>query len=119
LVPTLEGAGPFTVFAPTNEAFAALPAGVLANFLKPENKADLVKLLTYHVVSGKILAASITNNEVINTVQGQRLIARLSDGKVFLQDMVFERNLSQVIQANVNASNGVVHVINKVLMPAF
>jgi uncharacterized surface protein with fasciclin (FAS1) repeats len=117
LVETLESAGPFTVFAPTNEAFAALPEGVLANLLKPENKAALVKILTYHVVAAKVLAASIKDRQQIKTVEGQDVEARVVDGNVFLQDRIFEPKLAEVIQADVEASNGVVHVINKVLLP--
>jgi uncharacterized surface protein with fasciclin (FAS1) repeats len=119
LVETLESAGPFTVFAPTNEAFAALPEGVLAKLLEPENKAELVKILTYHVAAGKVLAASIKDRGLIKTVEGQEVETRVIDGKVFLQDRrnETESDLSQVIQADVEASNGVVHVINKVLLP--
>jgi uncharacterized surface protein with fasciclin (FAS1) repeats len=120
LVDTLEGAGPFTVFAPTNEAFAALPEGVLANLLKPENKAELVKILTYHVAAGKVLAASITQGELIKTVEGGSLKAFIQEGppkNVFLQDGS-NQPLAFVTQADVLASNGVVHVINKVLLPA-
>ena len=117
LVETLESAGPFTVFAPTNEAFAALPEGVLAKLLEPENKAELVKILTYHVAAGKVLAASIKDRQQIKTVEGQDVEARVVDGNVFLQDRIFEPKLAEVIEADVEASNGVVHVINKVLLP--
>jgi uncharacterized surface protein with fasciclin (FAS1) repeats len=106
------------VFAPTNEAFAALPAGLLAKLLEPENKAELVKILTYHVVAGKVLAGSNKDRQLIKTVEGEQIEARVIDGKVFLQDRLFERDdLYEVIQADVEASTGVVHVINKVILP--
>ena len=108
LVDTLSGAGPFTVFAPTNEAFAALPAGVLANLLKPENKAQLVDLLTYHVVSGAVLSKDIINGERLKTVEGKYVTATVNRTGVFI-------NNAQVTTADVVATNGVVHIVDAVL----
>ena len=110
LVGTLSGTGPFTVFAPTNEAFAALPAGVLANLLKPENKAELVDLLTYHVAAGDVQAEDITDQEQIKTLEGDEVTARKSPGSIFI-------NSAKVIGADNDASNGVVHIIDGVLIP--
>jgi len=110
LVNTLSGNGPFTVFAPTNEAFAALPASVLANLLKPENKAQLVDILTYHVASGAVHAKDITDGEMIKTVEGKSVTARVSGDNIFI-------NSAKVVTADVDASNGVVHIIDAVLMP--
>ena len=109
LVDTLSGAGPFTVFAPTNEAFAALPAGTLSNLLKPANKAQLVDLLTYHVVSGSVHAKDITNYEQIRTIEGNVVTAISNTTGVFI-------NNAQVTTADVDATNGVVHIINAVLI---
>jgi uncharacterized surface protein with fasciclin (FAS1) repeats len=108
LVTTLQGDGPFTVFAPTNEAFAALPAGVLDALLLPENKAVLAQILTYHVVSGTVLAADITDGDV-PTVEGQNLTLSTVGGVTV--------NGVPVVTADVMASNGVVHVIGSVLLP--
>merc|ERR1712166_358134 len=110
LVDTLSGKGPFTVFAPTNEAFAALPAGTLANLLKPENKAQLVDLLTYHVVSGDVHAKDITDMEMIKTVEGKNVTARVTSGGILI-------NSAKVVTADVDASNGVIHIIDAVPMP--
>jgi len=114
LVDTLSGPGPFTVFAPTNEAFAALPAGTVANLLKPENKAALVDVLTYHVVSvGAVFSKDIINGEIFPTVEGKTLTATLRGlfkNTVFIND-------AKVTTADVAASNGVVHIIDKVLLP--
>jgi uncharacterized surface protein with fasciclin (FAS1) repeats len=110
LVDTLKGKGPFTVFAPTNEAFAALPKGTVENLLKPENKAQLVKVLTYHVVAGNVKAADVVKLKGAKTVEGGEVKITVKDGKVFI-------NESEVIKADINCSNGVVHVINKVLLP--
>lgn len=122
LVETLEGEGPFTVFAPTNDAFAKLPAGTVDNLLKPENKATLTAVLTYHVVAGEFKAAAVieainANNGsyTVPTVQGGSLTASLSDGKVVLTDE--NGNKSTVIMADVEASNGVIHAIDTVVMP--
>jgi len=111
LVETLNGEGPFTVFAPTNEAFAALPAGVLDALLLPENKDALVKILTYHVVPGTVLAADIADGDVvIATVEGQNVLFSTSNGvTVNGFDVLFE---------DVIAGNGVIHVIDAVLVPA-
>merc|ERR1740133_784018 len=109
LVNTLSGKGPFTVFAPTNEAFSALPAGVLANLLKPENKAQLVDILTYHVAPGDVHAKDLTDMEMIPTVEGKSVIARVGSS-IFI-------NSAKVTAADNDASNGVVHIIDSVLMP--
>jgi uncharacterized surface protein with fasciclin (FAS1) repeats len=111
LVGTLSGSGPFTVFAPTNEAFAALPAGLVTNLLKPENKAELVDLLTYHVASGDVHAKDLSDKEMIKTVEGKDVTVRLSGKSVLI-------NTAKVITADVDASNGVVHIIDAVLIPA-
>ncbi len=110
LVDTLKGDGPFTVFAPTDEAFAKLPAGTVENLLKPENKATLVKILTYHVVSGKVLAADVVKLKSAKTVQGQNVKIKAKGGKVML-------NKSNVVKTDIMTSNGVIHVIDTVLMP--
>ena len=110
LVETLQGAGPFTVFAPTNEAFAALPAGTVENLLKPENKDQLIAVLTYHVVAAKVMSTDLKNGQKAGTVQG-------SDVKVSISDMGVMIDEAKVIAADVKASNGVVHVINKVILP--
>ena len=110
LVKTLSGKGPFTVFAPTNEAFAALPAGALAYLLKPENKAQLDAVLTYHVVSGKIRGQDLLDGEKITTVEGQKLSVRLLGKEIFI-------NSAKVTIGDVNASNGIVHIIDGVLIP--
>ena len=122
LVETLKGPGPFTVFAPTNEAFAALPAGTVDTLLKPENKATLTKVLTYHVVAGKFDAAAILKMikdgkgmAKIKTVEGGTLTAKTAGGKVMVTDEKGET--AEVTIANVMQSNGVIHVVNKVLMP--
>lgn len=122
LVTTLQGAGPFTVFAPTNTAFAKLPAGTVDNLLKPENKATLAKILTYHVVAGKVAAADLVKMiqdgkgmTSVKTVAGGTLQATLVDGKVVLKDE--KGGTSTVTIADVNQSNGVIHVVDTVLMP--
>ena len=108
LVETLSGAGPFTVFAPTDEAFAALPAGVLDALLLPENKATLAKILTYHVVSGMVMAADVTDGDVA-TVEGQTIKLSTMDGVTV--------NGAKVVAADVAASNGVIHAIDAVILP--
>jgi uncharacterized surface protein with fasciclin (FAS1) repeats len=122
LAETLNSDGPFTVFAPTNDAFAKLPAGTLETLLKPENKDMLTKILTYHVVAGKFDAAAVTaaikeNNNafVIKTVQGETLTAMVMDGNVMLKDA--NGNTSTVIMTDVEASNGLIHAIDTVVMP--
>jgi uncharacterized surface protein with fasciclin (FAS1) repeats len=122
LVDTLSGPGPFTVFAPTNEAFAKLPAGTVETLLKPENKAMLVSILTYHVVPGtmtaKTIAAAIKaggGSATLTTVQGEPLTATMKMGKLVLIDA--KGGMSTVTIANVMQSNGVIHVVDTVLMP--
>ncbi len=122
LVETLEGKGPFTVFAPTNEAFAALPAGTVDNLLKPENKAMLVKILTCHVVAAKAMAADVMSMvkadggaHVVDTVGGCKLTLKTDGGKVTVTDE--QGNVANVTIADVEQSNGVIHVIDKVLLP--
>jgi uncharacterized surface protein with fasciclin (FAS1) repeats len=123
LVETLEGPGPFTVFAPTNEAFAALPAGTVDNLLKPENKDQLVKILTYHVVPGKLTAKVLMakikeggGQATLTTVQGEPLTVMMNgDTGISIKDA--QGNTAMVTIANVMQSNGVIHVIDKVLMP--
>ena len=114
LVDTLSGTGPFTVFAPTNEAFAKLPKATLDFLLKPENKAKLVDILTYHVAAGSVHAADLKNGEKIKTVEGKQVEARIfGSGK---KSYVFINN-ARVTTADVDASNGVVHIIDSVLIP--
>lgn len=108
LVDTLKGEGPFTVFAPTNEAFAKLPAGTVEDLLKPENKEKLVAILTFHVVPGKVMAADVKAGEVA-TVQGGKITITTADG-VKVDD-------AKVVTTDVAASNGVIHVIDSVIMP--
>ncbi len=122
LVETLKGTGPFTVFAPTNEAFAKLPAGTVDTLLKPENKDTLVKVLTYHVVAGRINAAQLKQQikagkgkAALKTVQGGTLTASLKDGKIMLTDE--KGGMATVTIANVMQSNGVIHVIDSVVQP--
>ncbi|MEI6086842.1 MAG: fasciclin domain-containing protein [Bacteroidota bacterium] len=122
LVSTLQGKGPFTVFAPTNEAFAKLPKGTVENLLKPENKATLAKILTYHVVAGNLDAAAVVkaikdgNGKVtLKTVSGGALTASLKNGKVILIDE--KGGIATVTATDLKAENGVVHVIDTVLMP--
>ena len=122
LVTTLKGNGPFTVFAPTNEAFNKLPEGTVANLLKPENKAKLAKILTYHVVKGNLDAAAVmaaikagNGKVVLTTVSGGKLTASLDMGKVKLTDE--SGNSAYVTVADLKGSNGVVHVIDGVLLP--
>jgi uncharacterized surface protein with fasciclin (FAS1) repeats len=116
LVETLEGRGPFTVFAPTNTAFGKLPAGTVDSLVKPENKATLTKILTYHVVPGKLEASSLTDGKKLKTVEGEELTVKHQDGKVWIVDA--KGGTSMVTIANVNQSNGVIHVVDTVLMPA-
>ncbi len=122
LVETLSSKGPFTVFAPTNEAFDKLPAGTVATLVKPEKKATLTKILTYHVVAGKWSAADIVakikagkGSYELTTVEGGKLWAKEEAGKVYLVDE--KGGKSWVTIADVNQSNGVIHVVNTVLMP--
>ncbi len=122
LVTTLKSAGPFTVFAPTNDAFDKLPEGIVTNLLKPENKAQLAKILTYHVVSGNLDAAAVLDaikkgngKVVLTTVSGGKLTASLDMGKVKLTDE--SGNSAYVIVADLKGTNGVVHVIDGVVLP--
>jgi len=112
LVSTLKSDGPLTVFAPTDEAFAALPAGTVETLLKPENKMQLAAILKYHVISGKVVAAQAIklDGKSVGTVEGRNINISVKSGKVNI-------NNATVIMADVNASNGVVHIINKVLLP--
>jgi transforming growth factor-beta-induced protein len=111
LVETLSSEGPFTVFAPTDDAFAALPAGTLDSLLLPENKQALTDILLYHVVSGKVMAADVVGLSATPTVLGKDITIKVEDGKVFLNDTI------QVIITDIEASNGVIHVIDAVLLP--
>lgn len=110
LAETLSGAGPFTVFAPTNDAFNKLPAGTVNNLLKPEMKKDLQGVLTYHVVPGSLRAADLKDGMELTTVQGQKLNVSIKDGKVMI-------NNANVSIADVISSNGVTHVVDAVLLP--
>lgn len=116
LVDTLSSAGPFTVFAPTNAAFAKLPKGTVATVVKPENKATLTKILTYHVVPGKLSAADLTDGKQLTTVQGELLTVKNTGGRITIVDS--KGGFSKVTIPNVNQSNGVIHVVNTVLMPS-
>jgi uncharacterized surface protein with fasciclin (FAS1) repeats len=111
LVDTLAGDGPFTVFAPTNAAFAKLPKGTLENLLKPENKEQLKKLLTYHVVSGSVTSKMLKNGQKVATLEGSSISIKLKNGRVMVDKAV-------VTTANVKTDNGTIHVIDRVLMPA-
>lgn len=110
LVATLKSDGPFTVFAPTDAAFAKLPAGTVENLLKPENRDQLVAILTYHVVPGKVEAGQVVGLTSASTVNGQDLAVRVEGETVFIND-------ARVTAADVGASNGVIHVIDTVLLP--
>jgi uncharacterized surface protein with fasciclin (FAS1) repeats len=110
LVTTLKGAGPFTVFAPTDEAFAKLPAGTVEMLLKPENKAKLKRILTYHVVAGNVMAADVVKMTSAKTISGDTLTIAAHDGMVMADS-------SRVVKADIAASNGVIHVIETVMMP--
>ena len=123
LVETLQSAGPFTVFAPTNAAFAKLPAGTVETLVKPENKAVLTKILTYHVVAGKLDAATIAKmikegngTAVLKTVAGGALKATMNGKKLILTDE--KGGMAEVTIADVFQSNGVIHVINSVVLPS-
>jgi len=109
LVDTLKGEGPFTVFAPTDDAFAALPEGTVANLLLPENKDQLIAILTYHVVPGKVMSTDLTNGMTAATVQGSD-VTIMTEGGVKVND-------ANVTTADIEASNGVIHVIDTVIMP--
>jgi len=122
LVETLEGNGPFTVFAPTNSAFAKLPAGAVDNLVKPENKSTLAKILTYHVIAGKVDSKELTQlikkgkgTATLSTVEGGKLWVMEKDGKLWLKDE--KGNVAQITISDVYQSNGVIHVIDTVVMP--
>ncbi|MCU0395179.1 MAG: fasciclin domain-containing protein [Chitinophagaceae bacterium] len=124
LVETLQGKGPFTVFAPVNSAFAKLPAGTVESLLKPENKATLTAVLTYHVVAGNLLAADVLKaieagggKATVTTVQGAALTAAVSNGKVVLTDAA--GNQATVVATDLKATNGVIHVIDAVSWSSF
>jgi uncharacterized surface protein with fasciclin (FAS1) repeats len=116
LAETLNGDGPFTVFAPVNDAFAALPAGTLDTLLLPENQDQLTAVLTYHVVPLEAMSNDLSDGMTITTVQGQPLTVGVSDTGVTLTDA--SDNTVSVVQADIEAGNGVVHVIDEVLLPA-
>ena len=110
LVDTLKGPGPFTVFAPTDEAFAKLPPGTLESLLKPENKAKLQSILTYHVVSGKVMAQDVAKLDSARTVEGQDITIKTMNGRVMVDG-------ASVTKTDIVTSNGVIHVIDSVLLP--
>ena len=110
LVGTLKGDGPFTVFAPTDAAFAALPEGTVESLLKPENRDQLVAILTYHVVPGKVTAADVVKLDEAKTVNGSKVAIRAENGNVRIND-------ATVVKADIGASNGIIHVIDTVILP--
>jgi uncharacterized surface protein with fasciclin (FAS1) repeats len=110
LVDTLKSEGPFTVFAPTDEAFAKLPAGTVENLLKPENKAQLQAILTYHVVAGSVTASQVMSLKEAKTVNGQTVKVSTTGGSVMI-------NNAKVVKADIKTSNGVIHVIDTVILP--
>ena len=122
LIETLKGKGPFTVFAPNNDAFGKIDSETLGSLLKPENVKALSNILTYHVVSGKLMASDVTKalkkgygRTKLTALNGQTFVARSKDGKIFLKDQ--NGNMSQIIATDVVGSNGVIHVIDSVIMP--
>jgi len=110
LVETLKGEGPFTVFAPTDDAFAKLPAGTVENLLKPENREDLIAVLTYHVIPGEVMAADVVDLDEAETINGQSLEISVAESKVMVDD-------ETVVATDIVASNGVIHVIDSVVLP--
>jgi uncharacterized surface protein with fasciclin (FAS1) repeats len=110
LVKTLEGPGPFTVFAPTDEAFARLPPGTLETLLKPENKARLQRILTYHVVPGRVMAADVSKMTAAQAVSGDTIAIAVRNGAVTIDN-------AHVVKTDIEASNGVIHVIDAVILP--
>jgi uncharacterized surface protein with fasciclin (FAS1) repeats len=110
LVETLKSEGPFTVFAPTDEAFAKLPSGTLEDLLKPENKAKLQSILTYHVVPGKVMAKDVSGISTAKTANGQSLKISMKDGSVYVDN-------AKVLKTDIMCSNGVIHVIDGVVLP--
>jgi uncharacterized surface protein with fasciclin (FAS1) repeats len=111
LVDTLKGSGPFTVFAPTDEAFAKLPAGTIEELLKPENKAKLTAILTYHVVPGKVMAKDVVGLTSAKTVNGESLKVSVKGGGVMIDN-------AHVVKADIETTNGVIHVIDSVVLPS-
>ena len=111
LVDVLKSDGPFTVFAPTDEAFAKLPEGTVQELLKPENREKLAAILTYHVVPGELMASDVLERETLETVQGQELKVWMKDGKAYVDN-------AQIIKTDIAASNGVIHVIDTVMLPS-
>ena len=111
LVDVLKSEGPFTVFAPTDEAFAALPEGTVASLLKPENRDKLVAILTYHVVPGKVLSSDVVKLESAKTVQGESVSISVNDGNVMVDN-------ANVVAVDIETSNGVIHVIDSVILPS-
>lgn len=111
LVETLKGSGPFTVFAPTDDAFAKLPAGTVESLLLPESKAKLVEILTHHVVAGKVTAADVMKLTVATTVAGKSVTIAVKDGKVMIDD-------ATVTTADVLCTNGVIHIVDSVILPS-
>jgi uncharacterized surface protein with fasciclin (FAS1) repeats len=110
LVETLQSEGPFTVFAPTDDGFAKLPAGTVEELLKPENRDKLTAILTYHVVPGRLMAEDVVGVPYLETVQGQKIKVSLKDGKAYVND-------AQIIKTDITTSNGVIHVIDAVILP--
>jgi len=110
LVETLKGKGPFTVFAPTDDAFGKLPAGTVAELIKPENKEKLTAILTYHVVPGAVLAKDVVKLSEAETVQGSSVKIQVKDGKVYVDG-------AQVVKTDIHCTNGVIHVIDSVILP--
>jgi uncharacterized surface protein with fasciclin (FAS1) repeats len=110
LVETLSGTGPFTIFAPTNAAFAALPAGTVEDLLKLENKEKLTSILTYHVVAGNVMSAQLSDGQKVATLNGQELTVAIKDGVVTI-------NGAKVVAADLAGSNGVIHVVDGVILP--
>ncbi len=110
LVEALKGEGPFTVFAPTDEAFAKLPEGTLEDLLKPENKSTLQGILKYHVVAGKVMAADVVKVDSAKTLQGEELSVQVKDGTIMVDE-------ATVVKTDIECSNGVIHVIDSVLLP--
>ncbi|MEN0005464.1 MAG: fasciclin domain-containing protein [Bacteroidota bacterium] len=122
LVETLKGDGPFTIFAPVNAAFEALPKGTVESLLQPENKGKLTSVLTYHVVAGKLDAAAVTaaikagnGTATVRTIQGTDLTAMVKDGNVYLKDA--NGNTAKVVAVDLKGTNGVIHVIDAVVLP--
>lgn len=116
LVDTLQGPGPFTVFAPTNAAFGKLPRGTVETLVKPENRQTLTKILTYHVVPGRLTAAQLMDGQRLMTVEGEPLTVKKTGGRVMIVDV--KGGAASVTTANVLQLNGVIHVVNRVLMPS-